>query len=199
MLRLKGEATGSAPDKGWGQVAKPYYWSRIPKDGGPGPQAASCECTLRVTCECTLRVTGSRGKAPGLLLILAFAFCTAAAPAPPTPVKQVRKAAAEGLLGQAVTDAKGDVFGHVVDVLIDADGRPRAAVVEFTGFFGIGNRHIAVAWDSLHFAVEQDHIAITVPLDAAKLTAMPEYRQEAASVPVATPAAAPAAHPPAPH
>jgi hypothetical protein len=28
---------------------------------------------------------------------------------------------------------------------------------------------------------------------------MPEYRQEAASVPVATPAAAPAAHPPAPH
>ncbi len=139
----------------------------------------------------------TRGSAPGALFLLAFVCCAAAAPPPPPPtqVKQVRKAAAEGLLGQEVTDAKGDVFGHVVDVLIDADGTPRAAVVEFTGFFGIGNRRIAVAWTSLHFQVEQDHIAITVPLDAARLTAMPEYTQEAASVPVATPAAAP----PKPH
>jgi sporulation protein YlmC with PRC-barrel domain len=113
---------------------------------------------------------------------------TAVAPAP-AKVTQVRKAGAESLLGQPVMDANGDVFGNVVDVLIDTDGTPHAAVVEFTGFFGIGNRRVAVDWKALHFTVQQDHIAIHIPLDPAKLEAMPEYTQEAPSVPVATPTA----------
>jgi len=85
-----------------------------------------------------------------------------------------------------VTDAKGDLFGHVVDVLIDADGTPHAAVIESTGFFGIGNRETAVDWKALSFAVQQDHIAISVSLDPDKLKLMPEYKPEAPSVPVAT-------------
>ncbi len=111
-------------------------------------------------------------------------------PPKPAEIEQVRKAGAESLLGQPVMDANGDVFGHVVDVLIDADGTPHAAVIEFTGFFGIGNRRVAVAWPALQFKVGQDHMAIHVPMDSPRLKAMPEYMPGAASVPVATPAAA---------
>ncbi len=120
----------------------------------------------------------------------------ASTPAPaPAKVEQVRKARAEGLLGKPVTDEKGDVIGHVVDVLIDGDGTPHAAVIQFTGFFGIGDRSVAVAWKALNFSVQGDHIAISTKLDATAVKAMPEYTQAAASVPVATPAAAAPARP----
>jgi len=147
------------------------------------------------------------------LAFVAVSQSSAAAPATPaaalvaTPVKgdarveakveQVRKARAESLLGQPVTDAMGDVFGHVVDVLIDQDGTPHAAVIESSGFFGIGNREMAVDWKALTFSVQQDRIAISVRLDPDKLRAMPEYKSEAPSVPVAT-QAAPATRAPIP-
>jgi hypothetical protein len=117
-------------------------------------------------------------------------------PAPPAKVEQIRKAHAESLLGQPVTNTAGNVFGHVVDVLIDGGGKPQAAVIEFTGFFGIGDRRVAVAWNALDFAVQGDSIAISTRLDAATLKAMPEYTAAAKSVSVATPAAA---LPPKPH
>jgi sporulation protein YlmC with PRC-barrel domain len=116
--------------------------------------------------------------------------------APAAKVEQVRKAHAESLLGQPITNTTGDIIGHVVDVLIDDSGKPHAAVIEFTGFFGIGDRRVAVAWDALDFSVQGDHIAISTRLDAARLKAMPEYKVEANSVPVATPSAK---LPPKPH
>jgi hypothetical protein len=119
-----------------------------------------------------------------------------AAAEPPATVEHIRKAHAESVLGQPVTNDNSEVFGHIVDVLIDDTGKPHAAVIEFTGFFGIGDRRVAVAWDALDFSVQGDHVAISTRLDAAKLKAMPEYTADANSVPVATPAAA---LPPKPH
>lgn len=121
---------------------------------------------------------------------------------PPTPgppkLEHLQKVHAEGLLGQPVLDAKGAAIGHVVNVLIDQEGRPKAAVIEFSGFLGVGDRKIAVGWDVLHFTIDQGQIAIVETLDAAKLKALPEYQSGATSVPVAVaktpkPATAPAA------
>jgi hypothetical protein len=139
---------------------------------------------------------------PGAIFVLAAAAQPATTPAASSPaappastgtllppgksvaakVEQVGKARAEGLLGQPVTDAHGDVFGNVTDVLIDADGTPHAAVIQFTGFFGIGARRVAVSWKSLKFSIVQDRIAIRIPLDPATLKAMPDYTDAAASV-----------------
>ena len=136
------------------------------------------------------------------LLLLCGAADTPQKPAPVATMaarlEQMGKARAEGLLGQPVTDAKGDVFGNVVDVLIDADGTPHAAVIEFTGFLGIGARQVAVDWKVLAFSVQGDHIAIRVPLDPDKLKATPDYKRGAQSVPVATRAAPVTAHAPMP-
>lgn len=115
------------------------------------------------------------------------AFAEAPKPAPPK-LEKVKKTHAEGLLGQPVLDAKRNTIGHVVDVLIDTDGKPEAAVIEFTGFLGVGNRKVAVAWKALSFALNGDRIVITVALDGAALRAMPEYNASAKSVPVAAPA-----------
>src|SRR5260221_7166387 len=42
-------------------------------------------------------------------------------------------------------------MGMVVDVLVDSDGRPRAAIIDFGGFLGVGSRKIAVDWRLLQF------------------------------------------------
>ena len=111
---------------------------------------------------------------------------------PPKPAKleHIRKAQAEGILGEAVLDAKGNQIGRIVDVLINAQGTPHAAVIEFAGFLGVGNRNIAVLWKALHFAVVKDRIVISLDMDPAKLKAMPTYKVDAPSVPVAAPAKA---------
>jgi len=85
-----------------------------------------------------------------------------------------------------VDDGKGNVVGHVQDVLIDDTGKPKAAVIDFAGFFGFGNRQIAVDWQALSFSLANNHIEISIHLDADKLKAMPEYHPEATSVPVVT-------------
>ncbi|MGH7049868.1 MAG: PRC-barrel domain-containing protein [Acetobacteraceae bacterium] len=106
-------------------------------------------------------------------------------------VEKVEKTRAEGLLGQPVLDAKRQSIGHVVNVLIATDGDPRAAVIEFAGFLGVGDRKVAVAWKALHFGLDGDRIVISVSLDVKALRAMPEYDANAKSVPVAAPAHAP--------
>jgi uncharacterized protein YrrD len=111
----------------------------------------------------------------------------ASKPLPPK-VKKVVRSSAEGILGRPVHDAKGQTIGHVVDVLIDPEGRPQAAVIEFAGFFGLGNRDVAVAWKALRFTVQNDRMLIRVALDPTALKAMPPYKRAAKSVSVATPA-----------
>ena len=55
------------------------------------------------------------------------------------------------VLGRKVQGVKGEDLGRVVDVLADASGRVRVAVIEFGGFLGVGNRRIAVDWSLLRF------------------------------------------------
>ena len=53
---------------------------------------------------------------------------------------------AEAILGQRVIGPTGKEIGRLVDVLVDANGQPQAAVIDFGGFMGVGNRKIAVHW-----------------------------------------------------
>jgi sporulation protein YlmC with PRC-barrel domain len=106
----------------------------------------------------------------------------------PAKVKTVGRSRAEGILGQPVVDAKGETIGHIVDVLIDTEGKPQAAVIEFAGFLGLGDRDVAVDWKALRFSVQKEKILIRVALEPAALKAMPLYKPAAKSVSVATPA-----------
>jgi hypothetical protein len=58
---------------------------------------------------------------------------------------------ARGILGREVLSAADENMGRIVDVIVDRSGLVRAAIIDFGGFLGVGNRKIAVEWSALHF------------------------------------------------
>ncbi len=113
------------------------------------------------------------------------------------------------VLGRKVQGVKGEDLGRVVDVLADANGRVRVAVVEFGGFLGVGNRRIAVDWSLLRFDPDDQSKPLILSVDRKKLQSAPEYKNapqpqelaapqpSAAAATTPAPATPPPATPPA--
>ncbi len=115
-----------------------------------------------------LRLTAST---TALLAILA------AAPAP-TPVEQVAPEAAMSIMGVTVQGPAGKDIGRLTDVLVGLDGRPVAAVIDFGGFLGVGNRKVAVDWKSLKFSPGDKTHPITLELAPDQVRAAPDYKDQ---------------------
>ena len=62
----------------------------------------------------------------------------------------------DAVLGRQVRSIAGEDMGRVVNVVVDQSGQVRAAIIDFGGFLGVGNRKIAVDWNALHFATVQE-------------------------------------------
>src|SRR5690348_2646186 len=98
----------------------------------------------------------------------------------------------EAILGKSVRSSAGEDMGRLVDVVVDRDGRPRAAIIDFGGFLGVGSRKIAVDWGVLKFAHDNAKgDLITVELTRDQVKAAPEFK-EGSSVVVLGPSGAPA-------
>lgn len=80
------------------------------------------------------------------------------------------------MLGKKVKGPNGEDLGLVVDVLVDPDGQPHAAVIDFGGFLGLGSRKIAIDWKALDFAALGRAGTVELGLDRAQITAAPEYK-----------------------
>jgi PRC-barrel domain len=93
-----------------------------------------------------------------------------------TPATVIDDRNAEGILGKSVYSASGEDMGQIVDVIVKRDGQVRAAVIDFGGFLGVGNRKIAVDWSALHFPASgpMDHIILELNRDQVRLA--PEYK-----------------------
>jgi PRC-barrel domain len=85
----------------------------------------------------------------------------------------------ESVLGKKVQGTKGEDLGRLVDVLADDGGRVRAAVIEFGGFLGVGNRRIAVDWSLLRFHPEDESHALVLNVSVKTLQSVPEYKNSA--------------------
>lgn len=124
----------------------------------------------------------------GLLLAL-MARGAAAAEAPAAAVvEQVPLTTAEPIQGRRVSDLDGKVVGRLVDVLVDEAGKPQAAVIDFGGFMGLGNRRIAVQWETLRFAPGDDKNPVTLQMTFDAIKAAPEYKDMRKTAPVVVPA-----------
>ncbi len=116
------------------------------------------------------------------------------------------------ILGKRVVGPTGEDFGRVVDVLADASGRVRTAIIDFGGFLGVGDRRIAVEWPLLRFNPDGGDPSLLLSLSRDQLKSAPEYRDNprpqtlmempatgapapAAATPAAAPVGAPAAPP----
>ena len=112
---------------------------------------------------------------------------------------------AEAILGKSVHSSTGEDMGRLVDVVVDTDGRPRAAIIDFGGFLGVGSRKIAVDWSALRFVPNDPKgNVITVALTRDQVKAAPEFKEGSPVVALgaqlgaqASPPAPPAAPPPA--
>jgi hypothetical protein len=124
---------------------------------------------------------------------------TAPPPAPSNtpPQPEVPPAARETLeartafrtMGQDVKGPSGIVVAQLVNILVNAEGQPVAAILDYGGFLGVGKRRIAVAWRALQFTAE----GVGLSLSREQLRGLPEFKDgepAVLAVPPATPVTA---------
>ena len=112
----------------------------------------------------------------------------AAAARTPAAREELPREASQRIIGREVTGPSGDVVGRIVNVLLDDNGQPRAAVLDYGGFLGVGRRRVAVAWRTLRFSPE----TVRLELTRDQMRAFPDYK-EGEPVVVAAPPPPPAA------
>jgi PRC-barrel domain len=100
-------------------------------------------------------------------------------PPPPKNLEPLPPGAYTGVLGKEVQSLASEKLGPIVDVIVNVDGTPRAAVIDFGGFLGVGSRKIAVDWRLLNFAPDQPDDRIWLSLNRAEIQAAPEYKPDA--------------------
>jgi PRC-barrel domain protein len=123
-----------------------------------------------------------RGRVAIFALLL-----TAAAPQADEVQQQVQQVPLDqtlAILGHPVADPEGKNIGRLVDVLVGDQGQPQAAVIDFGGFLGVGNRKIAVEWSALHFAPNDPKHPITLDLTQDQIKDAPEYKEATKPAPV---------------
>ncbi|MFH5923958.1 PRC-barrel domain-containing protein [Roseomonas xinghualingensis] len=103
----------------------------------------------------------------------------------PAAREELPREAARRVIGREVTGPSGAIVGLIVNVLMDESGQPRAAVLDYGGFLGVGRRRVAVAWRTLRFLPE----IVRLELTRDQIRAFPDYK-EGESVVIAAPPAA---------
>ena len=97
--------------------------------------------------------------------------------AAPKNVEPVPPAQAFSVLGKKVHGPDGkEVFGSISDILVDDQGRPRAAIIDFGGFLGVGTRKVAVDWRVLHFPQKGAMDALIADLSKDQVRAAPAFK-----------------------
>src|SRR5260370_1049744 len=113
-------------------------------------------------------------------------------PAPPAPrrggvgspsVTVLKTQDVQGIFGREVRSAADEDMGRIVDVIVDGDGRVRAAIIDFGGFLGVGSRKIAVDWKALHFVPTASRpYGVVLELTRDQVKAAPEYKDKQAVI-----------------
>ena len=86
---------------------------------------------------------------------------------------------ADALTGNQVKSSVEDDedIGTITDLVIDEDGQINAVVVGVGGFLGMGEKNVAIEWDSLELTKDEDgeNYVITVNASEDALEAAEEY------------------------
>lgn len=81
-------------------------------------------------------------------------------------------------MGNEVRSQNDESMGRIVDVIVDGEGKPRAAIIDFGGFLGVGSRKIAVDWKALRFVPSASkRYSIVLALTREQVKAAPEYKE----------------------
>lgn len=124
-----------------------------------------------------------RGIAASLLLgIASIAAKTLPASGGSMSVQTIAPGQLVPTVGQHLRGPDGSDAGRLWEVLVDRTGQPRAAVIEYGGFAGVGRRKVAVAWLALRFRPDDPDHPITLLLDRAELGRIPDFKDAAGPI-----------------
>lgn len=90
------------------------------------------------------------------------------------------------ILGKEVHSPSGQAMGRIVDLLVDETGQPRAAIIDFGGFLGVGTRKIAIDWHTLRFDEIGTEESVVADLDRDQIRSAPEYKDSHEVVAIVT-------------
>ena len=99
-----------------------------------------------------------------------------APPEPGTPAVVLSLEDADAIIGKNVRSAAGDDMGRIIDVVVTGNGQPRAVVIDFGGFLGMGSRKVAVDWRVLQFAYDGKSARVTLSLTRNQVRLSPEFK-----------------------
>jgi sporulation protein YlmC with PRC-barrel domain len=110
---------------------------------------------------------------------------------------------ASDLMGLNVVGSNNESIGSVSDLLVDEDGNIHAAVVGVGGFLGIGQKNVAISFESLDIATDKNgDPQARLTLTKEELESAPDFKTAAAAKAEAqrqsSPATSPATKPVAP-
>lgn len=89
---------------------------------------------------------------------------------------------ADELIGSDLTSRPdNENIGAISDLLIDENGQVVAVIVEVGGFLGLGEKEVAISWDSVERTMNEqgDGHKLTVTATKDALTNAPEYKKMA--------------------
>lgn len=71
-------------------------------------------------------------------------------------------------------------IGSISNLVLDEEGQVQAVIVEVGGFLGMGEKNVALAWDSLELTREADDgdYDIRADVDKERLEDAPEYESD---------------------
>jgi hypothetical protein len=102
-------------------------------------------------------------------------------PPEPSYLEPLYASETTSVLGKNVVGPNGEKLGLITDVVVDRDGRPRAAIIDFGGFLGVGSRKVAIDWNLLTFDTEKRDRSAVLGLNRREIQAAPEYKADAES------------------
>jgi hypothetical protein len=118
----------------------------------------------------------------GIVLLTTVLIAVAAAAQPESAgspsVTILETQEVQGILGRDVRSMADEDMGRIVDILVDGEGRVRAAIIDFGGFLGVGSRKIAVEWKALHFVpTAAKRYGVVLELTRDQVKPAPEYKE----------------------
>jgi sporulation protein YlmC with PRC-barrel domain len=85
---------------------------------------------------------------------------------------------ASNLIGQPVVNAKDEAIGDINDLVTDKDGKVVAVLIGAGGFLGLGEKDVAVNFDDLKIARDEDHnVKVISDLTSEMLSSAPDYER----------------------
>ena len=122
------------------------------------------------------RLREASGQQQGIEQPAAEAPSTVGVASPPSAIPLYSQSV-EGILGTEVRSIADENMGRIVNVVVDRNLQPRAAVIDFGGFLGVGSRKIAVDWDALRFPPPGDKAGrVTLEFTRDQVKAGPEFQ-----------------------